>query len=319
MPDNLPHSVKLNDEVREALERGAPVVALESTIIAHGMPYPQNLETAARLETILREAGAVPATVAILDGTITVGLGPDELEKIAHGADFLKVSRRDLPVVVSQKLNGATTVASTMIIADLAGIAVFVTGGIGGVHRGAPLTFDISADLTELARSNVAVVCAGAKAILDIGLTLEFLETQGVPVIGYRTTEFPAFYTSTSGFELEHTAESAFEIAKTLQTKWSLGLAGGVVIGNPIPQEFEMDPNIIQDAIAQAIDEAEKQGIRGKKVTPFLLATIEALTGGDSLSANIELVCHNAQLGGEIAREYARLQANAAKRDDFRA
>jgi len=300
--------MRIRPEVQDALKSGGAVVALESTIIAHGMPYPRNLETAARVEKIVRAAGAVPATIAILDGTPTVGLSATDLEKVAHGKDFLKISRRDLPAVVAKRLNGATTVASTMIIANLAGIPIFVTGGIGGVHRGAPDTFDISADLTELARTNVAVVCAGAKAILDIGLTLEFLETQGVPVVGYRTTEFPAFYTCRSGFNVDYRVESVTELATLLRTKGSLALSGGVVIANPIPPEFEMDSGRINEAISSALRVADKKNIRGKAVTPFLLARVEELTAGDSLAANIELVCNNARLGAELAVEYSRLK-----------
>jgi len=301
-------NIKIKPEVRDALNAGGAVVALESTIIAHGMPYPRNLETAARVEKIVRAAGAVPATIAILDGIPTVGLNEADLERIARGKDFLKVSRRDLPAVVAKRLNGATTVASTMIIADLAGIPIFVTGGIGGVHRGAPDSFDISADLTELARTNVAVVCAGAKAILDIGLTLEVLETQGVPVVGYRTNEFPAFYTSGSGFNVDYAIETVEELAALLRTKWSLGLFGGLVIGNPIPAKFEMDSGRVAKVISNALREAEEKNIRGKEVTPFLLSRVEEMTGGDSLAANIELVCNNAQLGAELAVEYSRLK-----------
>ena len=301
--------LSLAPEVRAALEDRRPVVALESTIITHGMPYPRNVETAHRVESIVRAAGAVPATCAILDGRLRAGLQPDELEKLGRtGALIPKASRRDLPYLVSRSLDGATTVASTLIIAQLAGIRVFATGGIGGVHRGAATTMDISADLPELARSSVAVVCAGAKSILDLGLTLEYLETQGVPVLGYQTAEFPAFYTRSSGFGVDYRVESALEIAQLLTAKWALGLAGGVLIANPVPAEYQLDPEVMKEAIAEALAAAEREQIRGKAITPFLLAKMEALTGGKSLSANIELVCSNARLAGEIAWQLAGLE-----------
>lgn len=298
----------LHPEVENALGKGDPVVALESTIIAHGMPYPQNVETARRVEDIIRSEGAVPATIAILRGKIVVGLNEQELELVGKGEDFLKVSRRDIPLVITKKLNGATTVASTMFIAAQAGIHIFVTGGIGGVHRDAPETLDISADLIELAASNVAVVCAGAKAILDIGLTLELLETHGVPVVGYRTENFPAFYTRNSGFGVDYSVHSLAELARALKAKWDLGLTGGMVVANPIPKEYELAPGIISTAISEALTEAKTKRIRGKETTPFLLARIEAITGGDSLKANIELVCHNARVGAKLANEFATLQ-----------
>ncbi|RMF60750.1 MAG: pseudouridine-5'-phosphate glycosidase [Calditrichaeota bacterium] len=294
-------------EVKKALSKGAPVVALESTIIAHGMPYPQNIETARRVEDIVRSEGAVPATIAILDGKIVVGLTEQELERVAQGADFLKVSRRDIPLVIAKKRNGATTVAATMFIAALTGIRVLVTGGIGGVHRGAAETLDVSADLMELAASNVAVVCAGAKAILDIGLTLEYLETHGVPVVGYRTEAFPAFYTRDSGFGVDYSVLSLEELARALRAKWALGLTGGMVVANPIPEEHELEPEMISRAISEALAEAKAKQIRGKETTPFLLSRIETITGGKSLKANIELVCHNAQVGAKLARELATL------------
>lgn len=298
----------LHPEVENALGKGDPVVALESTIIAHGMPYPQNVETARRVEDIIRSEGAVPATIAILRGKIVVGLNEQELELVGKGEDFLKVSRRDIPLVITKKLNGATNVASTMFIAAQAGIHIFVTGGIGGVHRDAPETLDISADLIELAASNVAVVCAGAKAILDIGLTLELLETHGVPVVGYRTENFPAFYTRNSGFGVDYSVHSLAELARALKAKWDLGLTGGMVVANPIPKEYELAPGIISKAISEALTEAKAKRIRGKETTPFLLARIEAITGGDSLKANIELVCHNARVGAKLANEFATLQ-----------
>lgn len=298
----------LHPEVESAISKGDPVVALESTIIAHGMPYPRNVETARRVEDVVRSEGAVPATIAILSGKIMVGLNEQQLERVGKATDFVKVSRRDIPLVIAKKLNGATTVASTMFIAALAGIHVFVTGGIGGVHRDAPETLDISADLIELAASNVAVVCAGAKAILDIGLTLEFLETHGVPVVGYGTENFPAFYTRNSGFRVDYSVHSLAELARALKAKWDLGLTGGMVVANPIPAEHELAPDMISTAISEALAEAKAKQIRGKETTPFLLSRLEALTGGESLKANIELVCHNARVGAKLASEFATLQ-----------
>ncbi len=298
----------MTPEVREAIERGKPVVALESTIISHGMPYPQNVETARRVEAIIREQGAVPATIAILGGRLKAGLTHEELEYLGKSPNIKKVSRRDLPAVVALNQDGATTVASTMIIASLAGIKVFVTGGIGGVHRGAQETFDISADLTELANTSVAVVCAGAKSILDIGLTLEVLETQGVPVLGYQTEAFPAFYTRTSGFGVDVKVDSPMEAASVMQAKWDLGLRGGVLIANPIPEAFAMEEAVIKEAIETALKEAESQGIRGKEMTPFLLARVKALTYGKSLDSNIQLVYNNAEVGAQIAVAFAGLR-----------
>lgn len=295
-------------EVMVALQNGQAVVALESTIISHGMPYPQNLETAKRVEQTIRENGAVPATIAILNGRLKAGLSAEELAYLAQAEDVAKVSRRDIPFVISKKQNGATTVAATMIIAALAGIQVFVTGGIGGVHRGAKDTLDISADLLELSQTNVAVVCAGVKSILDIGATLEYLETHGVPVFGYQTREFPAFYTRKSGFQIELRADSTAEIAGALKAKWDLNLKGGVVVGNPIPAEHEMDIEQIDAAIGQALAEAEIGNITGKDITPFLLAKISELTGEESLRANIELVLNNARIGASLARDLAALQ-----------
>lgn len=294
-------------EVAQALQNKQPVVALESTIISHGMPYPQNVEMANEVENIIRSHGAVPATIAILNGRLKVGLTSSELELLATSKNIIKASRRDLAFLVSQKQHGATTVASTMIIAALAGIKVFATGGIGGVHRGAETSFDISADLLELANTNVAVVCAGAKSILDIGLTLEYLETHGVPVIGYQTKELPAFYTSKSGFEVDYKLDTPVEIAQALKTKWDLNLNGGVVVANPIPKEYEMDASVINNVIAQALEQQDQLGIKGKESTPFLLSKVKELTGGDSLSSNIQLVYNNAHLAAKIAVEFSKL------------
>lgn len=297
----------ISPEVAKALSEGKPIVALESTIISHGMPYPQNVETARKVENIIREAGAVPATIGIINGRLKAGLTNEEIEYMGDGSKILKTSRRDIPFIIAHKLDGATTVASTMIIAELAGIKVFVTGGIGGVHRGGETTMDVSADLEELANTNVAVVCAGAKSILDINLTLEYLETHGVPVISYGCDEFPAFYTRKSGFKADYRVDSPEVIAKALKAKWDLGLKGGMVIGNPIPEEFEMDYNVITTAIEDAIKEAKETGISGKATTPFLLAKVKTLTGGSSLDSNIELVYSNARLGSKIAIELAKL------------
>lgn len=297
----------IKPDVAEALKEGRPVVALESTIISHGMPYPKNVETALNVEKIVRENGAVPATIAILEGRLKVGLSENEIEYLGKAHNVVKTSRRDIPFIVARKMDGATTVASTMIIAALAGIKVFATGGIGGVHRGAQETFDISADLQELARTNVAVVCAGAKSILDIGLTLEYLETFGVPVIGFGTDEFPAFYTRKSGHKVDYRVDSAEDLAAALKTKWDLELNGGVVVGNPIPEEHEMDYETITNAIEKAIKEADESGIHGKETTPFLLAKVKDLTGGDSLESNIALVYNNAKVGAQLAVELAKL------------
>ncbi|QPF72115.1 pseudouridine-5'-phosphate glycosidase [Roseateles sp. DAIF2] len=288
-------------EVAAARAAGKPVVALESTIISHGMPYPQNVQTAREVEQIIREGGAVPATIAILDGKIRVGLSDEELELLGRSPEALKVSRRDLPYVLAGGRIGATTVAATMICAALAGIRVFVTGGIGGVHRGAETSFDISADLQELARTSVAVVCAGAKSILDIGLTLEYLETHGVPVLAIGQDNFAAFYTPDSGFRADFRIDDAAEQAKFLATKWALGLAGGVVISNPVPAAEAMPRAEIDAITEQALAEAAAQGIAGKAVTPYLLARIKALTEGRSLATNIALVKHNARAGARLA------------------
>lgn len=297
----------INPEVRQALDAGKAVVALESTIISHGMPYPRNVETALRVEEIVRENGATPATIAIMHGKLKVGLTREEIESLGKSHDVIKTSRRDIPFILSQGLNGATTVASTMVIASLAKINIFATGGIGGVHRGAQETFDISADLQELAQTNVAVICAGAKSILDIGLTLEYLETQGVPVIGYGTDELPAFYTSKSGFPVDYRIDTPEDIAKALKTKWELGLTGGAVIANPIPIQFEMDADEINKVIDSAIQEAKSKGIKGKETTPFLLAKVTEMSKGSSLDSNIQLVYNNAKVGAQIAVAFSKL------------
>ncbi len=298
----------LSPDVKRALESGSPVVALESTIISHGMPYPRNLKTALEVERIVRSNGATPATIAILGGRLKAGVTPEEIETLAkRGQAVTKVSRRDLPYVVARGGDGATTVAATMILATMAGIRLFATGGIGGVHRGGERSFDISADLEELARTSVAVVCAGAKSILDLGLTLEYLETRGVPVIGYGTDELPAFYTRRSGFPLKARLDSPEEVARLLKAKWELGLDGGAVVANPISIEHSMDPEVIGGAIDRALADAEAKGVRGKEITPFLLARIEELTGGGSLDSNIELVYGNAALAARIAAELARM------------
>lgn len=304
----LKNYLEVSEEVKHALENNIPVVALESTIISHGMPYPQNVETALRVESIVRENGCIPATTAIINGKLKAGLTKDEIELLGkEGLKVSKVSRRDIPYIVANKLNGASTVATTMIIASLAGIKIFATGGIGGVHRGAETTMDISADLQELANTNVAVVCAGAKSILDLGLTLEYLETNGVPVLGNQTKELPAFYTRKSGFELDYAINSPAEFANVLKSKWDLGLNGGVVIANPIPEEYSMDYDVISKAINEAVEEAEKLGIHGKQSTPFLLDKIQKITAGKSLEANIQLVFNNVRLATQIATELSKL------------
>lgn len=300
--------LNIHPEVKKALAEGLPVVALESTIISHGMPYPKNIEMAKTVSRIIRENGAIPATIAIINGVLKVGLTTEEIEFLGTSKDIVKASRRDLPFIISKKLNGATTVATTMILANLAGVKVFATGGIGGVHRGAQETFDISADLQELANTNVAVICAGAKSILDIGLTLEYLETNGVPVVGFETEEFPAFYTRKSGFGVDYKVESSLEVASALKAKWDLNLKGGMVIGNPIPTEFEMDYDTINNAIASALKEAEEKNIAGKKVTPFLLDRVKTITEGKSLDANIELVYNNAKVAAQIAKDLSELK-----------
>ncbi|CUA85444.1 Pseudouridine-5'-phosphate glycosidase (pseudoU degradation) [Gulbenkiania indica] len=307
---NLHPLLDIHPDVAQALAANLPVVALESTIISHGMPYPQNVETALKVEAEVRASGAVPATIAIIDGRLKAGLSHEEIERLGRaGHAVAKVSRRDLPVVVARGQTGATTVASTMIVAALAGIRVFATGGIGGVHRGAQTSFDISADLQELAQTPVAVVCAGAKSILDLGLTLEYLETHGVPVLGYRTDHLPAFFTRDSEFGVDARMEEAEEIARVMKTKWNLQLRGGLVVANPIPEAHAMPRAAIDAAISQALREAEEQGIGGKAATPFLLARVCELTGGDSLSANIQLVLNNARLAAQVASAYCTLGA----------
>ena len=292
----------LSPEVAEALRAGRPVVALESTIISHGMPYPQNVETAMKVEATIRENGAVPATIAVIGGRLKAGLAPEQIEYLGKkGRGVAKASRRDLPVLVAQGKDGATTVTTTMIIAAMAGIKVFATGGVGGVHRGAETTMDISADLEELAQTPVMVICAGAKSILDLGLTLEYLETKGVPVIGYGTVELPAFYTRRSGFKVDYRLDSPEELAAAFCAKMEMGLKGGMLVTNPIPEEYSMDPDRINAAIDEAVAEAKAKGIKGKETTPFLLAKIKDLTGGDSLASNIQLVLNNARLAARTA------------------
>ncbi len=270
------------------------------------MPYPKNVETALNVEKIIRGNGAVPATIAILQGRLKVGLTREEIEYLAKGKEVVKASRRDIPFIIAKRLDGATTVASTMIIANLAGIKVFATGGIGGVHRGAQQTFDISADLQELAHTNVAVVCAGAKSILDIGLTLEYIETHGVPVVGFGTNEMPAFYTRKSGFAVDYRVDNPAELAQAIKAKWDLGLSGGIVVANPIPEQYQMDYDVISRVVDEAVQEAEFKGIKGKETTPFLLAKVKEITEGESLEANIQLVFYNAKVGAQLAVELSR-------------
>ncbi len=297
----------ISPEVAEALAAGKPVVALESTIISHGMPYPRNVETALLVEQTIRENGAVPATIAIIGGRLKAGLSKDEIEYLGKaGTKVAKASRRDIAALVARKADGATTVTTTMMIAHMAGISIFATGGIGGVHRGAETTMDISADLEELGNTPVMVVCAGAKSILDLGLTLEYLETKGVPVIGYGTDELPAFYTRHSGFGVDYRADSPEELAAMFKAQRGLGLKGGMLVTNPIPEEYSMDKAVIDAAIDQAIKEAAENGIKGKQTTPFLLAKVVELTGGDSLDSNIALVLNNARLAAKTAAEFVK-------------
>jgi len=304
--------LKLNDyldihpDVENAIKNKLPIVALESTIISHGMPYPENIETALMVEDTVRANNTVPATIAIIKGRLKVGLSKEEIEFLATNDKVRKISRRDLAIAVSQKLSGSTTVASTMIIADLAKIAIFATGGIGGVHRGAEKTFDISADLEELSKTNVCVVCAGAKTILDIGLTLEYLETKGVPVIGYKTSELPAFYSSKSGFNVDYRIDATLDIAEILKTKWDLSIKGGVLVANPIPIAFELELVMMNEAINEAIIEAHKEKIIGKEITPYLLSKVNEITHGKSLNANIKLIQNNATLAAKIAIYYMK-------------
>ena len=300
--------IDIRPDIQEAVKNGKPVIALESTIISHGMPYPQNKDTALEVEKICRDMGVVPATMGIIKGRLKVGLTPDEIDYLGRmGQKVTKTSRRDLPFVVAKKLDGATTVATTMIMAQMAGIKIFATGGIGGVHLGAQETMDISADLQELAHTEVAVICAGPKSILDIGLTLEYLETQGVTVVGYGTDELPAFYTRKSGFGVDYRVDSAAELAAAIKTKHDLGLQGGMVIGNPVPEEFQMPPEVINKAIDEALAEMNQKGIHGKAATPFLLAKVAEITGGDSLATNIKLVFNNVKVACQTAIELSKL------------
>lgn len=300
--------IRFSDEVKSALELNIPVVALESTIISHGMPYPENVKTALTCEKIIRDSGAVPATIAIINGDIVVGLSPKEIDYIGkEGKNVYKTSRRDLPYVVTKKLNGATTVSATMIISEMANIKYFATGGIGGVHRGGEDTMDISADLDELGNTNVCVICAGAKAILDLEKTLEYLETKGVPVIGYQTENLPAFYTKTSPYKVNFKLDTPEEIANFCKNKWDLNLKGGVLVTNPVPDEFSLDENLMNEAINNAIKDAEEKKIKGKEITPYLLAKVKEITKGKSLEANIALVYHNCELASQIAKAYYKL------------
>ncbi len=302
------HYLDINPEVAAALAEGKPVVALESTIISHGMPYPQNVETALNVERIIRENGAVPATIAVIGGRLKAGLSPEEIEYFGKkGQAIAKASRRDLAVLCARGEDGATTVTTTMIIAHMAGIKFFATGGIGGVHRGAETTMDISADLEELGQTPVMVVCAGAKSILDLGLTLEYLETKGVPVIGFGTKELPAFYTRTSGFQVDYQIDTPEELAKAFKVQNELGFQGGMLVTNPIPEEYAMPLDAINGAIDQAIAECNAKGIHGKETTPFLLARVAELTGGSSLASNIRLVYNNAMVAAKTAAAYMTL------------
>ena len=304
---NLEKYLDIQPEIKAALDARKPVVALESTILSHGMPYPENLDFAAKVEQVVRDNGAVPATMAIIGGKLKVGLNEADLAVMCRAENVGKVSRRDVPVYIANGHTGATTVATTMLMAEMVGIRVFATGGIGGVHRGATTTMDISADLQELAHTPVAVVCAGAKMILDIGLTLEYLETMGVPVLGYNTDQFPAFYCRKSGFGVDYTAKSAAEIAKIARTKWDLGLAGGMLIGNPVPEEYALDFDEMSAVIDKALAAAEKDHVHGKNITPYLLAHIVEYTGGKSLATNIQLAYNNARLAAKVAVELAKL------------
>jgi pseudouridine-5'-phosphate glycosidase len=304
--------MKLNDyldfhpDVENALKNNLPIVALESTIISHGMPYPKNIETALMVEETVRSNNAVPATIAIIKGRLKIGLTEKEIEFLATNDEIKKISRRDLAIAVSQKLSGSTTVASTMIIASLVNIVVFATGGIGGVHRGAETSLDISADLDELSRTNVCVVCAGVKSILDIGLTLEYLETKGVPVIGYKTSELPAFYSIKSGFNVDYRVDAAIDIANILKTKFDLTIDGGILVTNPIPVAFELESSVMNEAIDLAIIEADNENITGKKITPYLLSKVNEITKGKSLDANIKLIANNADLAAKIAVHFSK-------------
>ena len=300
--------LSITPEIEEALNNGTPVVALESTILSHGMPYPENVEFAHKVEEVIRAEGAIPATMAVMNGKLKVGLNSEELEIMCKAENVGKMSRRDIPVYLATGKTGATTVATTMLIASLAGIRVFATGGIGGVHRGGENTMDISADLQEFANTPVAVVTAGAKQILDIGRTLEYLETFGVPVLGFRTDEFPAFYCRTSGYKLDYCCQDEEEVAKIMNTKWDLGMKGGLVIGNPIPEEYALDFNEMEAVINKAIKLADEKGIRGKNITPFLLATIKDMTNGVAFASNVQLALNNAKVAARIAVQYQKLQ-----------
>lgn len=300
--------IRLGKHVEEALQNNLPIVALESTIISHGMPYPENVETAILCEQMVRDNGAVPATIAIIEGEAVVGLSLEEIEHIGKlGEQVVKVSRRDIPYVMAKKLNGATTVSATMILAEMANIHVFATGGIGGVHKKAEVTMDISTDLDELGRTDVCVVCAGAKAILDLEKTLEYLETKGVLVLGYQTNKLPAFYTKTSPYDVNYRVDSPKEIAEVLKNKWDMQIDGGVLVTNPIPDEYSLDEEVMNKAIDDALIEMDKLGITGKKVTPFLLSKIKDITEGESLKSNIKLVLNNCKLASLIACEYNKL------------
>ena len=304
---DLKKFMDITPEIEEAVAAGKPVVALESTILSHGMPYPENLGFAREIEKLIRAEGAIPATMAVIDGRLKTGLTEAELIRMCEAKGVLKVSRRDLPIVVAEKLTGATTVATTMIRAKLAGIRVFATGGIGGVHRGGEVTMDISADLQELAHTEVAVVCAGAKMILDIGRTLEYLETMGVPVLGLGTSDFPAFYCRKSGFGVDYNAETPLDVARIAKAKWDLGLGGGLLIGNPVPEQYAMDFDKMSAVIDRVLKMADEAGVKGKEITPFMLAHIVEETGGDSLKTNIQLAFNNARAASRIAVELARL------------
>ena len=299
--------MKISKEVQEAIKLNKPVVALESTIISHGMPYPKNVECALLVEKTIRENGAIPATIGIIEGEPIIGMSPEEIEEFGKRKGIVKCSRRDLPIVFAKKMWGATTVSATMILAEKAGIEFFVTGGIGGVHKGATETFDISADLDELGKTNVSVICAGPKAILDLGLTLEYLETKGVPVIGFNSDKLPAFYTRTSEFNVLYNAKNPAEIAQIVKSKREYELNGGVLVCNPVPEEYSMDSNYINEIIEKALIEMKENGIVGKEQTPFLLSKIVELTGGESLETNIKLILNNAKLGAQIALEYSKI------------
>lgn len=300
--------MKINAEVKKAIEEGRPVVALESTIISHGMPYPRNVKCALEVEKVIRDNGAIPATIGIINGESIIGMTPEEIEEFGKRKGIVKCSRRDLPIIFATKEWGATTVSATMILASLAGIEFFVTGGIGGAHRKANETFDISADLDELGKTNVTVICAGPKAILDLHLTAEYLETKGVPIIGYNTDFMPAFFTPTSDIKVDFNAKSSLEIAKVVKEKRDYKLDGGVLVCDPVPAEFAMDPAYINKEIDKALEQMEKDGVKGKEETPYLLAAIVKLTEGKSLETNIQLILNNAKLGAEIAKEYSKIR-----------